>query len=185
MLVTYGDRVLIVDAETAELRPFVGSVGEVVSVFYTFHPASATVLIKPNVEIRINVRCLEVIPPSTSPFKHNDWVKVKDSYIDTYRSIPHKCIKSMVGKVGQVKGYDKRAGFYLVKSGDGDKGWFPDTSLVPTEYKGARFYYPLEKVTYKGEIKTITQVQISKGRYGQILKIDGEWIPSSDVTPES
>jgi len=183
VLVSSGDKVLIIDAETAALQPFVGSTGEVKSVFYTFHPASATVVIPPNVEIKIHVRYLEVIPPDTSPFQHNEWVSIKEPFME--KNNIHKCVKTMISKIGQIKGFDKRSNFYLIKCGDGDKGWFPDTSLVPIDYKGARFYYPLEKVIHRGEEKTVAQVQITKGKYGQILKLEGEWVPSSDVTPRT
>jgi len=181
MLVSSGDRVLVVDAETLDLQPFVGAIGEVKSVIYSFHPASATVIIPPNNEIRIYVRYLEVIPPDTSPFQHDQWVKVKKPFSGS--AYMHKCVKDLINKIGQVKGFDKRADFYLIKCADGTKGWFPATSLVPVDYKGARFYYPLERVLYKGEEKTVSQAQMSNSSYGQILKIDGEWVPSSDVTP--
>lgn len=183
MLVSSGDKVIIVDADTPSLQPFVGSIGEVRSVIYAFHPASATVIIPPNNEIKIYVRYLEVIPPDTSPFAHNEWVKVTGLF--TERHSGHKCIKTMINSIGKIKGFDKRSNYYLVKCDDGHKGWFPDTSLVPVDYRGARFYYPLEKVVYRGEEKTISQVQMTKSKYGQILRIEGEWVPSSDVMPKT
>jgi hypothetical protein len=57
--------------------------------------------------------------------------------------------------------------------------------LIPLDYRGERFFYPLEAVLYKDQEKIITKVKQTKFKWGQLLLIDGEWIHASDVKPIS
>ena len=59
--------------------------------------------------------------------------------------------------------------------------WLP--YLLPLDYKGERFFYPLEEVTYKDKTCIVSKIKKSKFKWGQLLFIDGEWVPSTDVEP--
>lgn len=183
MYVCEGDRVILIDADSPELKRFIGQTGVVQSAWYNYHPAYAQVLFQPNFQCDVYVSYLEVIPPDTSPFKHEEKVRVIDVYEERGRGRIHKCNERMLGKVGQIRGYDKRSEKFFVKAVDNERGWFPARCLLPINYKGERFYYPAQVVTYKGKDKIIDQVRRTKNNYGQLLLIDGDWIPASDVLP--
>ena len=183
MYVNVGDRVILIEADSPELKRFIGSKGVVISAQYTYHPALAHVLFKPNFRCDVYVSYLEVIPPEESPFTYEEKVRVISEFNDKGKTRLHKCNRELVGRVGQIRGYDKRSENYLIKCPDNDKGWFPANCLVPISYKGSRFYYPAEAVKFKGLSRVIDQVKRTKNNYGQLLLIDGDWIPASDVMP--
>jgi hypothetical protein len=178
MYINDGDRVVLVDADSPELKRFIGAEGLVQAAWYTYHPAYAQVLFKPNFQCDVYVSYLEVLPPLESPFSYKETVRVTSTFV------AKRCNKKLVGKVGQIRGYDKRNQNYLIKSSDNIQGWFPANCLFPITYKGKHFHYPLDMVIFKGSRKMVDQVKRTKNNYGQLLLLDGDWVPASDVSPD-
>jgi len=181
MFITAGDKVVLTDADQPELQQFIGVTGHVQAVHYTYHPATARVLFPPNFRCDVYVRYLEVIPPDDSPFSYREKVKIAKDHINKGKQF--KDNKLMVGKIAEIRGYDKRTDTYLLKCPEDNKGWFPANCLIPITYKGEKFYYPFEQILYKGELRVISQIKRTPNNYGQLLFIEGVWVPSSDVTP--
>jgi len=182
MFVADGDRVILINTEEPNLKEYIGTEWEVKSVLYAYHPASA-IIKRENLEASCYIKYLEVVPPPTCPFRHGELVSI--------RNVPKKLKKRLgalypapavlIGKTGRIHGYDLRSDCLLVKCLSGEAAWFPPCSLIPLNFKGEKFYYPYEKIKYKNKIKLITQIKKSKFNWGQLLLIDGEWVPSTDV----
>lgn len=179
MYITKGDEVILTHTDQPQLRPYIGTKWRVEATIFNIIPASA-MIIRNNLQASAFIKHLEVAPPSDSPFKHGDQVKITSNFekISSY-----SCNKKLLGKVGKIRGYDSRNTFYYVVCNTGESGWFPIHSLLPLNFKGERFYYPYETVKYKGKPKLINKIQQSKFSWGQILLIEGEWIHASDVEP--
>ncbi len=179
MYVSKGDEVILIQTEQPQLTPYVGKKWKVEATMFSYHPASAMIS-RGNLQASAFIKHLEVVPPPDSPFQHNELVKIRATFekIGSY-----SCNKTLIGKVGNIRGYDSRNCCYFISCNTNEAGWFPLHSLIPLNYKGDRFYYPFEKVKYKGKEKVINQVKQSRFKWGQILNIDGEWIHASDVEP--
>ena len=179
MFVEKGDEVILTDTDQPQLRSYIGKKWRVEATMFNYSPASA-MLSRGNLQASAFIKHLEVVPPPDSPFQHNEIVKINEVYskVNTY-----SCKKELLGKIGHVRGYDSRNCFYFVRCTTGESGWFPIQSLLPLNFKGDHFYYPYEKVIYKGNEKIINQIKQSKFKWGQLLMIDGEWIHASDVKP--
>ena len=121
------------------------------------------------------------IPPKHALFDYGDSVKIGKTYPRRLMPPYHYCVPQLVGCVGRIIGYDSRDGFYLVESIGQGSGWFPTMSLIPTNYQGETFYYPGEEVRFNAQKTKISAVRRTKSDRGQILLINGEWIPSSQV----
>lgn len=180
MLVHVGDRVIILKKdEDYRLFNLVGKIGVVKAVMTWYHPASATVFVEDaNVEATVYIRHLEVIPPEDAPFKYEEQVVVKTPYAT---SAYHVCNKNLVGKLAEIHGYDKRDGSFFVKSMGGESGWFPANCLVPVGFQGTRYFYPGETVKLDGKEAHILKTRRSRNGLGQLLLINGKWLPSTDV----
>lgn len=177
MYLEKGDKVILVDTDQPQLRSYLGQQWTVESVMMDYHPASA-IISRGNLQASTFIRFLEVMPPMDGPFQYGDAIQM----IKPYNKInSYSCRKSLIGKIGKIKGYDSRNNFFYVRCDNGESGWFPINSLVPLNYKGERFYYPFESVMYKDQKKIITKVRQTKFKWGQLLLIDGEWVHSSDV----
>lgn len=180
MFVTKEDIVILAETDQVQLKDYVGKEWKVEAVMDAYHPASA-IISKDNLRATVHIRNLEVKPPESSPFKHNEKVRIQKDY-SRVPGIPYRCNTDLVGLIGFIRGYDTRSGFYHVRC-QGGRGWFPIQSLLPMDFKGERFFYPHESVKYKGMIKIISNVKPSRFSFGQLLLIDGIWIPSTDVEP--
>ena len=178
MFVAKGDTVILLRTEMPHLQAYVGKEWVVEAVMYNLHPSSA-MLTRKNLQASAYLKNLEVVPPPDSPFKHNEAVKVIQSVNKSYPLLS----KMHLGKIGHIKSYDSRNCQYFVRFVLGEQDWFPIHCLLPLNFKGDRFYYPYEKVKYKGKEKTINSIKQSKFKWGQILLIDGEWVHASDVEP--
>lgn len=185
MLVHPGDRVIITKQNnewyTEDQSNFMlcGRQGEVKTVMNWYHPASAVITMdENNLEVTIYLKNLEVIPPEDSAFKHGDEVLIKKTY--AYSGY-HMCNTTLIGKIGKVRGYDRRDSSFFVRTNNGDQGWFPDTSLLPINFKGKVYYYSGQTVTLEDKPAYIVKTRRSKNGLGQLLYIDGRWIPSSSV----
>jgi hypothetical protein len=179
MYVDKGDEVILTETDQPQLRAYIGKKWRVEATMLNYHPSSAMIS-RGNLQASAFLKHLEVVPPEDSPFHHDETVKIRDHYdkVNAY-----SCNKKLIGKIGRVRGYDSRNSFYFVRCTTGEAGWFPVHSLIPLNFKGDRFYYPFEKVLFKGKEKIINQIKQSKFKWGQILMIDGEWIHASDVEP--
>ena len=180
MFVTKGDCVILAETDQTQLTDYVGKDWKVEAVMDQYHPASA-IISRDNLRATVYIRNLEVKPPPSSPFKHNEKVRVERAYLKV-AGIPYRCNPDLVGMIGHIRGYDTRSGYYHIRCQSG-RGWFPINCLLPLEFKGSRFYYPHEKVRYKNQEKIVSNIKSSKFSYGQLLMIDGLWVPSTDVEP--
>jgi len=185
MLVQPGDRVIISkpkdELSTVDQSNFMlcGKRGEVKSVLSWYHPASAVITMDDsNLEVMIYLKNLEVIPPDDVAFAHGDEVIIQKTY--AYSGF-HMCNTKLIGKTGKVKGYDRRDSSFFIKTDSGDQGWFPDTSLLPLNFKGKAYYYPGQVVVYEGASAFIVKTRRTKNGLGQLLFIDGRWVPASDL----
>ena len=174
-----GDIVILTETDQTKLQPHVGSKWVVQAILGHTYPSSA-VISRDDMQANVYIKNLEVVPPPGSTFEHGELVKI----IRTYPKTNHRtCDKTLIGKVGKIRGYDSRIEFYLVRCPGGEFGWFPQISLVPINFKGEHFYYPLQQVTYGDSTVTISLTKRTRFNYGQLLEIDGQWIPSTEVTP--
>lgn len=178
MYVEKGCAVILASTDQTTLSQFIGTQWEVLSVLEAYHPACA-IIKRNNIQISASLRDLEVIPPATSPLRHNELVKIQKEFIKNPNA-PHYCNTSLLGKIGHIRGYDLRNDYYKVITSTGS-GWFPIECLVPTSFKGETFYYPMQIVSYKKEKCTVMQVKTTRFNHGQLLLIDGVWVPSSHV----
>lgn len=180
MFVAKGDTVILTESDQPHLQPYVGKEWKVEAVIMSFLPASA-MLSRGNLQASSYLKHLEVVAPPDSPFQHQEAVKVRES---AEKLGGYPIDRRFIGNIGNIRGYDSRNGLYFVRFlTAGDAGWFPIQALIPLNFKGDRFYYPFEKVKYKGKEKIINKIQQSKFKWGQILMIDGEWVHASDVEP--
>jgi len=185
MFVKEGDEVILISTEEPHLRHYIGLKWKVKTVMISYHPASA-IIIRNNLQASCYLRQLEVVPPESSPFNYDDLVTIKKNPPEIYWSVSkYHHHNKLLGKTGRINGYDSRNEFLHVKCTTGDSGWFPPQYLLPLEYRGERFFYPLEDVKYKGGTHTISKIKKSKFNWGQLLFIEGEWVPSTDVEPLS
>jgi hypothetical protein len=179
MFVRQGDTVILARTDQPLLKDYLNTRWEIKAVMLDYHPASA-IITKDDIQASTFVRNLEVVPPADAVFEHNESVKIIKCY-DKYTH--YTCRSELVGKIGRIRSYDSRNEFFNVYCSTGDAGWFPGHCLCPLDYKGERFYYPLESVLYKNKISTITKIKKSKFKWGQVLLINGCWVPSTDVEP--
>lgn len=124
-----------------------------------------------------------VIPPKYDLFDYLESVIIAKPYDRRLLPPYHFCVPQLIGCVGKIVSYDSRDAFYLVETSGHGSGWFPATSLLPINYQGETFYYPNEEVKFKGRKVRISSVRRTKSNRGQIVLIDGEWIPSSHILP--
>jgi len=179
MIVVEGATVNLIGTEQRHLKPYVNTRWTVKSLIFGSHPASA-IIVRDNLEASVYIRYLEVIPPKDSPFDYEDHVKIKKSF---YHTDVYPCKAYLVGKIGRIRSYDHRNRFYWIKCETGGQGWFPAECLIPLGFKGERFFYPMEIVIYKNEKCIVTEVQRTKFKWGQLLLLNGTWVPSTDVKP--
>lgn len=182
MYIDIGSTVVITDVDQPQLAKYIGSTWQVKNILHTYYPASALLYHPIHGEINLSIRCIEVIPPEGSPLSHDEFVKIAKPYA---KEAFHTCRTELVGKTGRVRGYDTRNGYYFVKTTVGDSGWFPLKCLVPLAFRGERFYYPEQEVLYENKKVKILQIRKTHFGNGQLLYIDGSWIPSTDVKPVS
>lgn len=177
-IVEKGDIVILIDTDEIRHEQFIGTKW-VVQVVLSNYPIAAMIT-RDDFQITTSVKNLAVVPPPGSTFEHGEMVKVEKSYI----KINHRnCNKTLVGKFGQIKNYDSKIDYYFIKSSDGESGWFPASSLIPLNFKGKSFFYPMQQVKFHGNITAISQVKRTKFNFGQLLLIDGQWVPSTEVEP--
>lgn len=178
MFVKEGDRVMLIEVEETQLRPYIGTDWHVERVQDEYHPASA-IISRENLRATVYIRNLEVMPPESSPFKYDEKVKIQKGF---FRSpgIRYRCNRDIIGSIGNIRGYDTRSGYYQVRCQHG-KGWYPLHCLLPISFRGAHFYYPNDWVKYKNQTKVVTNIKSTKFSFGQLLLIDGLWVPSTDV----
>lgn len=184
MYIKEGDEVILINTEEPNLRHYIGLKWKVKTIIYACLPASA-IITRNNLQASCFIRQLEVVPPESSPFNYDDLVSIKktpDKKI-TWTGSHYPCHDDLLGKIGKIKGYDSRNEFLLVRCTSGGSGWFSPQCLIPLDYKGERFFYPQEEVTYKDKTHTISKIKKSKFKWGQLLFIEGEWVPSTDVEP--
>ena len=106
----------------------------------------------------------------------NETVKILKGHNNFHRM----CRKYLIGEEGYIANYDYSSQLFEVKTKKGN-GWFPATSLVPTSFSGKHFFRPGDKVSYNGKKYTVSNVRRTNNDLGQILLIDLDWIPSSQV----
>jgi len=171
------DKVILISTEQPQLKKYIGSEWLVKTVIHEYHPASA-IIGRDNLKASVYLKNLEVIPPEDGAFEYNETVKIDKLYQKTsvYTCKPH-----LLDKVGKIRGFDSRNQYYFVKCADGEVGWSPATCLTPLDYKGEHFYYPGDVVNYKNKSCTVNKIKKSKFKWGQLLYIKGDWIPSTDV----
>lgn len=179
MDVNFGDIVILTETDDPFMQAHVGKRWKVGLIMYGSHPPRAVITLG-DLQTTSYLKNLEVIPPSESPFEHHDLIKIKKGYT----KINHKtCDKSLIGKIGKIKGYDSITSFYYIRCNTGEFGWFPADCLVPLNFKGEHFFYPLQNVKYEDKIVIISEVKKTRFSFGQLLLIEGNWIPSTDVKP--
>ena len=172
-----GDTVILIEANQVKLQSYVGLIWHVEAVMPNSFPESVLIS-RGDIQASTYVKNLEVVPPSDSPFKHGEIVRIHNPFIKiNYMT----CDKSLVGKTGKIKNYDSKIDFYCIGCQSGETGWFPPSSLIPINFKGEYFYYPMQQVKYKDKIVVIDQTKKTKFNFGQLLLIDGAWVPSTDV----
>jgi len=183
MFIKEGDTVILVATEEPNLRHYIGLEWKVRAVIFTYHPASA-IIVRDNLQASCYIKQLEVVPPDHCPFGHNELVSIKKEIPKASSwAAPYHFHTELLGKVGHVRGYDSRNEYLLIRATSGGAGWFPVQALLPLDYKGERFFYPLETVLYKNKEHVISRIKKSRFKWGQLLLIDGEWVPSTDVEP--
>lgn len=175
-----GDRVIInkVDNQTHSISKYLGTIAKVISVNTDSYPIYAIVELYDQNHASIYIINLETIPPENSIIQHGDSARIVKSYERTNYHYPNTDI---IGKSGKIVGYDTRDSTYLIDTNIG-VGWFPLTSLIPIEFKGDKFYHPGDIVVKNGEKVIIQEIAKTKFGNGQLLKIRGEWVPSSEIS---
>lgn len=177
MFVQKGDQVILIAANQESLKKYIGSEWDVISIDRDVHPASA--LISNGIlQANVYIKNLDVLPPKNGPFDYNEQVKVIKKYT---KSNLYICNLNIINAVGSVRSFDSRNGYYYIMCPNGEAGWFPINCLVPVDYKGEHFFYPHDSVKYKNKICLVSKIRKSKFKWGQVLYIDGLWVPSTDV----
>jgi len=179
MIVEKGDTVVLIETDQLRLEPYIGSKWTVQAIVDNGFPVSA-IITRDDLQATVAIKNLEVVPPPGSAFDHGEAVKIDKPYSKTNH---RTCNKALVGKVGRVKNYDSKINYYFIKCLDGESGWFPTSSLIPIDFKGDKFYYPLQQVKYKDKEVFVHQVKRTKFNFGQLLLINGQWVPSTEVEP--
>lgn len=179
MFVTEGDKVKLISTNQADLKKYLGTEWEVQAVMRDTHPASA-IISQNDLQASTFIRNLEVIPPIDSPFEHDEEVKVFRHY---NKVSLYTCKDYLIGSIGKIKSFDSRNNYFFVKCDTGDAGWFPAYCLKPIHYQGENFFYPNDFVKYKNEKCLVSKVKRTKFKWGQLLFINGVWVPSTDVQP--
>lgn len=179
MYINEGSQVIITDVDQPGLARYVGTTWTVKNVISAYHPATALLYHQEYGEITLPVRNLETIPPEGSALFHNEYVQILKPYA---RDGHHVCRTELVGKTGKVRGFDTRNGYFFIKTTSGESGWFPIQSLLPLSFKGEKFYYPDQEVLHEGVKVKISKIKRTKFGKGLLLFINGDWIPSSEVS---
>lgn len=182
MYIEAGSIVIIVDVDQLGLAKYIGSTWTVKNVVTVYHPATALIYHPHYGEIVLSLRCLEVIPPEDSPLSHDEFVRITRSYT---KEVCHISRPELIGKTGKVRGYDTRNNYYFIKLTNGDSGWFPVQCLIPLSFKGEKFYYPEQEVLLEGNRVRISKIRKTRFGNGQLLYINGSWIPSTEVRSAS
>lgn len=177
-IVEKGDLVILTATEETWHEIYIGTKWMVQGLLNSY-PTQA-IISRNDIQLTTCIKNLEVVPPPGSTFDHGETVKIEKSF----SKINHRsCNKSLIGKFGQIRNYDSRIDYYFVKSSNGESGWFPASSLLPINFKGKHFFYPLQQIKFQGKTSLISQVRRTKFNFGQLLLIDGQWIPSTEVEP--
>jgi len=179
MQIEKGNIVILTDTDQPKLHAYIGTKWVVQAVLDHIHPNSAMIY-RDGMQATAYIKHLEVVPPPESIFEHGEVVKINKAYSKTNH---RTCDKTLIGKTGKIRSYDSRTDFYFVRCVSGEFGWFPQTSLIPIDFKGQHFFYPLQQVKYHDAIVTINYTKRTKFNYGQLLEIEGQWIPSTEVEP--
>lgn len=182
MYIEEGSVVIVVDVDQPALSKYIGSTWTVKNVMTVYFPATALIYHSNYGEIVLPLRCLEVTPPEDSPLVHDEFVRIIKSHT---RGVVHGSRPELVGKTGKVRGYDTRNCDYFIKTTNGDSGWFPIQCLVPLAFRGEKFYYPEQEVILEGSRVRISKIRKTKFGNGQLLYINGSWIPSTEVRSPS
>ena len=182
MYIEEGSVVIVVDVDQPALARYIGSTWTVKNVMTVYHPATALIYHPQYGEIVLPLRCLEVIPPEDSPLVHDEFVRIMKGYS---RETHHSCRTELIGKTGKIRGFDTRNNYYFVKLTNGDSGWFPIHCLIPLAFKGEKFYYPEQDVLLEGNRVRISKIRKTRFGNGQLLYINGSWIPSTEVRSPS
>lgn len=178
MYIDIGSTVVIVDVDQPLLTKYLGTVWTVKNIVSVYFPPTALLCHAQYGEISIPLKCLEVTPPLDSPLSHDELIKIVKPYSET---LLHRCRSELIGKTGRIRGFDTRNNYYFVKAANGDTGWFPIQCLMPLEFKGDKFYYPEQEVVLDGQKVKITKIRKTRFGNGQLLYINGRWIPSTEV----
>jgi hypothetical protein len=181
MYIEEGSVVVIVDVDQPSLSKYIGTSWVVKNVMNVYSPAAALIHHTYYGDIVLPLRCLEVTPPKDSPLAHDEMVRIIKPYA---KEIYHNCRPELVGKTGKVRGYDTRNNYFFVKATNGDSGWFPIHCLVPLNFKGEKFYYPEQDVIVNGNKVKISKIRSTRFGNGQLLFINGSWVPSTDVSQQ-
>lgn len=183
MIYRIGDVAILGEIEHPELQPYIGKFCTIEEINITKTPTTIKVVISDDLHAVVYLKHLELPPPKDKPFQYDDLIKITKLYNRTpYHICRRTYEKPMLGEVGKIKSYDYRDESYLVKLDSGEKGWFPAPCLIPLEYEGKDFFYPLEKVIYQEKTCIISEVKNTEFKKGQLLRINGKWIPSTEVT---
>lgn len=173
-----GTRVLVLNTDQISLARYIGSMGVVTATRLYFVPTSAQVLLDDGSEASFYLKNLESLPPIESPFQRGDSVIITTGFKKTRH---HIFSSHLLKKLGEVVSYDCRDATYFVDCKAHGRGWFPIWCLRPLEFQGDVFYYPGQEVTYEGRSCIIQEIKASKSNLGQVVYIEGNWVPSSSV----
>jgi len=182
MFVEEGSVVIVTDVDQPALAKYIGSIWKVKNVMASYHPATALIYHQQFGEIVLPIRCLEVIPPEDSPLSHDEFVRITKGYP---RDAHHTCCFELVKETGKVRGFDTRNSYYFIKIANGNSGWFPLHCLIPLSFRGEKFYYPDQEVLLDGVRVKISKIRKTRFGHGQLLYINGSWIPSTEVKSAS
>lgn len=172
-----GDVVIINNSNDSYIRDFVGQRGLVADASYSGMATQVSVQLESGRSLRVYQSDINVLPPLESIFQFNDDVKIVKTFEKTGN---HLCKTRLLGKAGKIRAYDRRDSTYKVRCDD-DDGWFPPFALMPLNFLGDHYYLPGEIVEFEGTRFTIVQTKNSTYGWGQLLWIEGRWVPSSEV----
>jgi len=174
------DRVILLQTDYPQLQSLAGQRGTVKSVQLSLCPQSAVVTFDlNNIEAAIYTKNLVSIPPSNSPIQYGETVKV----VRLISSNKYHLNKHFLNKIADIVAYDSQDNCYCLKDNEGVFAWFPIKALIPLLYKGEHFFYPGDFIIYKNTKQTIDKIRGTQFNRGQLLLVDGNWVPSSDVKP--